>query len=206
MEEIDIRYLNSVIYILWCGKKFSKNFYVGSTKDLNERMQIHMSVCYNKNDKSYNNKKYKFIRKIGGFDNVIVDIIKKYPCKNSTELHIEENYWIKQLNPSLNSCGAYRTEEEKKEYNINYKLTEVGIQSVKKTTKKKYEKLKDNEDRQNYLKDYQNNWTKLPYKCFCCNLDMAMGGKSRHKKSKNHKINLLYMKFMFNRFIRNLKI
>ncbi len=66
--------------------------------------------------------------------------------------------------------------------------------------------FKDNEDRQNYLKDYQNNWTKLPYKCFCCNLEITMGRKSKHKKSKNHKINLLYTKFMFNRFIRNLKI
>ena len=202
MEEIDIRYLNSVIYILWCGKKFSKNFYVGSTINIDHRMKMHKTVCYLKNDKHYNNKKYKFIRKIGGFDNVIVDIIKKYPCNNEKELHIEEEYWIKQLNPNLNSCRAHRSKEERIEQKYKYAKSEKGKINKKKTD----EKRKDNEDRQNYMKDYQNNWTKLPYKCFCCNLDMAMGGKSRHKKSKNHKINLLYMKFMFNRFIRNLKI
>jgi len=175
MEEIDIRYLNSVIYILWCGKKFSKNFYVGSTKDLNERMQIHMSRCYNKNDSEYSNKKYKFIRQMGGFDNVIIDIIKKYPCNNRTELHIEEDYWIKQLNPNLNTYDAFRTKNEKNDKQKKWKKTDTGQLSIKKSAKKRYKKLKDNEDRQNYLKDYQNNWTKLPYKCFCCNLDMAMG-------------------------------
>ena len=121
MEEIDIRYLNSVIYILCCRDNNIKDFYVGSSKDLDERVQIHYSRCYNINDDAYNSKIYSFIRNNGGFDNFIFKIHEKYSCNNQTELFIRENYWIKQLNPTLNSCGSHRSEEEKKEYKKNGK-------------------------------------------------------------------------------------
>ena len=105
----------SVIYKIFCKDENIKDFYIGSSKDLYDRMRVHKSMCYNENDRGYSLKIYEFIRENGDWKNFDVEIVEYYPCKNEKELKQREQYYIKKYEPTLNCHNAYRTEEEIKE-------------------------------------------------------------------------------------------
>lgn len=85
-----------VIYMLHAQGKA----YIGSTIDFDTRVAGHRSCCTN-----YENhdcaKVYKFFKTIG-WDNIQIDILEKYPCKNEKELLCRERHWIVKLQPELN--------------------------------------------------------------------------------------------------------
>ena len=93
--------------------RFKKDLcYVGSTGTTLEcRLQKHKV-----NSKYIKPKKYKIIEEEGGWENFEMILIKEYPCNDKEELRKEEQRCIDDLQPTLNTFRAYRTEEEKKEY------------------------------------------------------------------------------------------
>ena len=59
----------SGVYCIVCKDSTVEEVYIGSTDDLNIRIEKHKCNCNNKNSKEYNKRLYQFIREHGGFDN-----------------------------------------------------------------------------------------------------------------------------------------
>ena len=157
-------YKKAIIYKITTGN----NFYIGSTCNFTKRKYDHKFNIYNQNDKRYNFKLYKTIRKNDGkWD---MKPYKEFPCENKTQLVIEEERIRSDLNADLNSqsCG---TGLSKKEYSKNYS---------KQYNFKQYQK----EYRfQNKDKLSEQGKQKTTCECGCV---VSKKHISRHKKSKKH--------------------
>ena len=93
--------MTSCIYRLECLDLEIKDFYIGSTVDLKERIKQHKHDC-----KTSNSKVYTFIREHGGMDNWKFDIeLLMTGYDKETRREWEQNY-IDCLKPSLNSNNA----------------------------------------------------------------------------------------------------
>ena len=55
------------IYKFVCRDKSVKDEYIGSTKNLHQRIKVHKCRCNNSNSSSYNLKVYQFMRVNGGY-------------------------------------------------------------------------------------------------------------------------------------------
>ena len=86
--------------------------YVGSTTDLVKRRYQHKNACNNSNNKYHNCYVYQFIRQNGNFDNWIVLQIEPYECKDKYQLLLRGQYWIEQLNATLNKQVQGRNKAE----------------------------------------------------------------------------------------------
>lgn len=104
-------YNNSIIYKIYCLDNNVKDFYIGSTINLQPRINRHKSYY----DNGRKIKLYDFIRNNGSWDNWTYEIIKHYKCNNRDELRIEEQKIINAMKSTLNDVKAYRTIEEAKE-------------------------------------------------------------------------------------------
>jgi hypothetical protein len=113
-------YNESRIYKIWCNLNGIDEIYIGSSARFVGRCKLHESDCNNINSPRYGYKLYQYIRNNGGFENFTIDVLEKYPCKNKTELHIREEYWKNELNPTLNTNKAHRTEQDVKQYQKEY--------------------------------------------------------------------------------------
>lgn len=82
-----------------------KNVYVGVNTNWSVRKYQHKRRCYAPNDRGYNYPLYRCIRNTGGWDNWVMEKIEDYPCNNSKELSIRENYWIHYYNSRLNKSN-----------------------------------------------------------------------------------------------------
>lgn len=180
----------SVIYKIFCKDENIKDFYIGSSKDLYDRMRVHKSMCYNENDKGYSLKIYEFIRENGDWENFDVEIVEYYPCKNDKELKVREQYYIKKYEPILNCVNAYRTQEEIKER--KKETNKIWNKSEKcKESRKKYEELcRNNPEKVCYRKEYLKNHRQQPKKCEICNIMTTVGSWCNHIKTKEHIDNL----------------
>ena len=96
--------------------------YVGSTTNFTNRKCTHKTSCNNINCKGYNYKIYSTIRDNGGWDNWRIVIINE--CEEGltkTQAHIIEEEFRVKLNGNLNMVKAYRSDEEEKEYDKEYR-------------------------------------------------------------------------------------
>ena len=91
-------YQNNCIYMIKCKDEKIIDCYVGQTCDHYRRKAGHKSAC-----KKDGNRLYQFMNTNGGWDNWTFEIIEKYPCDNSIEARIRENYWINFHNANLNT-------------------------------------------------------------------------------------------------------
>ena len=109
----------SGVYCIFCKDTDVQEVYVGSTDDLNIRIERHKHRCNNKNDKEYNKRLYQFIRENGGFDNWKFIWLEMFKTDDTIFLKQLEQIWIDSFPKELllNCRRAYITEEEKKEYN-----------------------------------------------------------------------------------------
>ena len=131
-----------MIYQISCKDTNITDIYIGSTKNLEKRIEKHKSDCnkYNKNIKVY-----KFISNNGKFNNWIFTVIEELQNITKQEAKVRERYYIETLKSSLNSNIPTRTskeyyeqnKEKKKEYNEQNK---EQIQEYKKVY---YEQNKD---------------------------------------------------------------
>lgn len=96
-------YHNTNIYILYCKDQNIKDVYIGLTTDIKNRMAVHRRCTHNPANKSYSTRMYRFIRNTGGWENWCYKIIDEVICSSKKEAREHEKYWIKYLNPSLNT-------------------------------------------------------------------------------------------------------
>ena len=179
---MDNKYINSVVYKIYCKDENVKDIYVGSTINFKKRCKDHKSRCNNINSEKYNYKLYKFIRDNGNFDNFIIEIIKEYPCENKNQLETEEDKYIVELNPTLNSFRASRNQKQYYEDNKE-KLAEKDKQYYEKNSEKIKEKSKQY---------YENNKERIAerkkIKTICpCGSYYRLSDKTKHVRSQKHK-------------------
>ena len=157
---------NAMIYKISCKDELIKDYYIGSTFDFDVRYKQHKTDYKNVNSHCYNYKIYQFIRNNGGFDNFKFDILLSFECENTKQKVIKEQEYLDEFKPSLNDRKAFRTEEERIEYN-----------------EKHYENNKE------YYKEYnEKHKAKFTEKFNCeCGGKYQFKHKSTHKKSKRHK-------------------
>ena len=109
------KYHYSFIYNIVCLDPNIDDFYIGSTIHLNTRCKSHMRNSITKTHKIYDCKLYTFIRDSGGYENWEMQVIKQFKCENRKELLKEEQKYIDELKPSLNTTNSYTTKEEEEE-------------------------------------------------------------------------------------------
>jgi hypothetical protein len=193
-------FTRGLIYTIRTGD----SVYVGSTTNFTRRKCQHKSNIYNENDTAkYNLKVYKTIRENSG----IWDMkpYKEYPCKNKTQLKIEEERIRRELNAELNSnsCGIGFDYTDKKVWHKQYQIINKenkveydkhryikNKDKIKKNTNKYYYDNKDKiaeRDKQyrikNKTKISERQNEKVTCKCGCI---VSKGNLSQHKKTKKH--------------------
>ena len=180
-----VNYKNGKIYIWFIGR----HTYIGSTAHtLEVRFQKHLS----KFKLGFTYPVYKKLREIG-----INDISKKlvllrdYPCQSKDELEREEQRWIDELQPDLNSTKAHSCYTEKRS-NVTVKC-QCGIDSLQ----RHLARHRRSKGHRKWM--IENNITtkipsiqkRSPGNCPC-------GGhnhRRRHKYSKRHQIYLAVKKY-----------
>jgi len=142
-------------------------FYIGSTKNMKDRMYKHKSRCNNEIDPQHNLKVYEYIRSNGGFDSWQFEVLEHIRNSiNTKELHDVERKYIEQLKPSLNRSIPNRTmaeyRQDNKEYFINYmpQYYQDNRETIRTRQKQKFE---------------------CP-----CGSRYTMSNKARHFKTKKH--------------------
>ena len=141
-------------------------FYIGSSVDVVRRITKHRAAL-----KTRNSKLYKAIRENDGeFE---VEILYEFQCKNEKEQWQEEQVWIDELKPTLNSNRAYNSEEQRCK------------------AWKEYKKQWDTDNRE-HKKTYYGQWyiqnkTEILKNVTCiCGCDVTSNGLTRHMKNKKH--------------------
>ena len=156
MPKKPIDYSKALIYSIVC-KTDETILYIGSTTNFTKRKNSHKNACHNENNKDYNYQVYVMIRANGGWDNFEMKPVKEYSCENNIQLVIEEERIRKEMKATLNTKIAYRTIEEKQEYNKKYRGEH------KKEIKEYYEEHKKEikeyyQDHKEELKEYGRKW------------------------------------------------
>lgn len=157
MPRVAIDYSKTVIYRI-SHKEIEGMDYVGSTVNFLCRKGQHKSKCVNPNSKLYNIKLYQTIRDNGGWDCFQMLEIKKYPCTDHREAEAEEENCRKELKATLNMIRAFRSDEEKKEYDKRYKeqYYKDNKEEISERDKQYYEQNKDRITEQNKEYYHQN--------------------------------------------------
>ena len=111
-------YANTIIYCIKHKNDYNnENVCVGSTTNFLNRRYKYKNDTNNPNSKSYNQKKHKYIRENGGWEDFIMYEIEKFPCADKREAEARERYWYDTMNATLNSNRPYTSKEEKEQIN-----------------------------------------------------------------------------------------
>ena len=86
----------------------AEQFYIGSTKCFSRRKSHHKKNVTNKVGKRYWTKLYVYIRNNGGWDNFTMEAIQITEYETKKEALNEEQKFIDNLKPSLNSVNAIK--------------------------------------------------------------------------------------------------
>lgn len=121
MPKLPIDHSNTIIYKLVKNDDYDNaSIYIGSTTDFIRRKNNHKSNCNCVTSKVYNQKNYQYIRENGGWGEWNMIEVEKYPCNDKREAEAREEYWRCHFNSQLNTRRAYTTDEQKKQYGIEY--------------------------------------------------------------------------------------
>ena len=151
------------------------NIYIGHTNDMKQRKYNHRCRCENINDAAYNQKKYKYIRDNGGWENWEILEIEK--CDSKEEAISAEDYLYDLLKPTLNTVAPYNSPEENKKLRIEtcQKWRTDNPERHKESRKKTREKYKDRYNaKQNAVVTCE------------CGLQSRYGDIARHRKTQRH--------------------
>jgi hypothetical protein len=181
MPRIPTDYSKALIYKIVCKDLKIKECYYGSTTNFKARKYQHKSNCYNEKHKDYINPKYQFIRCNGGWDNFNMVLVKYFPCNTKLELEREERLCMEQDENRLNCIIPAKTDDEKKEYNKQYRIENTdkmkqyridNAETIKEKQKQYYienaEKIKEqqkqyNIDNADKIKEYKKQYNKKYY-------------------------------------------
>ena len=165
-------YSKGLVYKLVCLDPNVKETYVGSTTNFTKRKHSHHLNCICPVGIAYNKKAHLFIRENGGWENWNMVLIEYYPCETELELGRRENYWIHELQASLNCITPpmYGTQkeyrethrEQKTEYDKEYR--EANKERIAERIKEYYEAHREeileyqkqyNEANKEHIDEYQ---------------------------------------------------
>ena len=83
--------------------KFKKFIYIGSTQNLEKRIEWHRQDCFNKNSSGYNTKIYKFIKENNiNFNEIEFEMI----CEATENVLKTEAYFIKKFDSIKNGLNT----------------------------------------------------------------------------------------------------
>ena len=176
------KYQNSKIYKI-TDKAYTK-CYIGSTVEyLCNRMAKHR-FDYKKwcNGEKGSCSSFSLFEEYG-VDNVIVELIEKYPCEDKEELQAREGHYIKNTE-CVNKNIMGRTDQEYYQDNREKILKQVKEYSeANKERKTKYHNsyYQNNKDKWDKLKEQQKQ--QITCECGCV---LQKKAKSKHLKSKQH--------------------
>ena len=164
----------AIIYKIICKDENIKEMYIGSTFNLNQRINEHKR--HYKYDRSKDIKLYKFIK---DFDNFKFEILETFECETKRQKEQKEQEYMDKLLPTLNTQKAYITEEFKKERDKkNSKLHYAENKEQELLNRKKYQERPEIKQK---IKDRRSQ------KINCeCGISYTFGHRSRHLKSKKH--------------------
>lgn len=127
MPRLEIDYSKTIIYKLCCLDNNVTDIYIGHTTDFRKRKTQHKSGCTSETGKKYNIKVYKFIRENGGWDNWKMIQVEEYPCKTKRDAEAREQYWMQELNPTLNSVLAFLPDDtDMQKYHREHKQNDTA--------------------------------------------------------------------------------
>ena len=133
--------MKGIIYKITCD---TGKFYIGSTiKTLRDRMSRHKANC--KRLSSY--ALYYHINEIGGWDHVSVEVLEEVEVETLHDLHYLESIYLRpliELCDCLNDIDAYRTKQEKNQYDKEYLrgYRQDNREALRKKAKEYYAKKK----------------------------------------------------------------
>jgi hypothetical protein len=121
MPKLPIDHSNTIIYKLVHNEDYDNaNIYIGSTTDFIRRKNKHKSCCNCVTNRDHNDKKYQYIRGNGGWEEWNMIEVEKFSYNDKREAEAREEYWRCHFNSQLNTKRAYRTVEQRKQYDIEY--------------------------------------------------------------------------------------
>ena len=140
------KYQSGKIYKIVCNK--TNDVYIGSTiRDLDARLKRHISDY--ERDAKRKCESYKIIKR-GDYK---IELVESYACNSRKELYQRETHWMNEIK-CINKCKSYRSEEEAKQYYINW--CNDNKERIKKNNKEYNEKNKERlkeYHRQNHIKN-----------------------------------------------------
>ena len=164
----------AIIYKIICKDENIKEMYIGSTFNLNQRINEHKR--HYKYDRSKNIKLYKFIK---DFENFKFEILETFECETKRQKEQKEQEYINKFLPSLNTQKAYITEEYKKERNKNNSKNHYAENKEKELLRRK--EYQERPEIKQKIKDRRSQVIQCQ-----CGTNYTYGHKSRHLKSKKH--------------------
>ena len=196
MPKVPIDYAKTIIYkLVHKDDLYDENIYTGHTTDMRVRKNVHKSHCTNPNSKSYNQKKYQYIRENGGWDEWLMIEIEKYPCKDVHEAIARERVIQAEMKAKLNTLIAGRTQKEWRKDNRD-KISEKGKQYYRNNVEKISEKTKQyyqtnldkilEQKKQNYQANKEIILKQQKQKTTCdhCGCIVRYNGLPRHKRTQ----------------------
>ena len=162
-KNLPTKYETGYVYKIYKGE----DCYIGSCKDLNQRLIEHRYNSKTEGRPCYGSKFYTFLRENGGFDTFEWKILDIYQNIRPYDLLRIEGKYQKQLKPNLNAEVAGRI------YSEYYKDTRE-----KQLLKSKRWRENNKEHRDRYSKE------KIP--CPTCGKLIGRPSMAKHKKRFNH--------------------
>mgnify|MGYP003661169026 CR=1 FL=1 len=181
------REITGKVYKLYCKDENIKKIYIGSSINLDARIQKHKHNTLNENSPKHHLNVYKQIRECGNWDNWNCEVLDE--LKNPTRsqliqlerMYYEENIDIATLNTTY--CGRTKKEtsiawnKKNPNYWQNYRNTHT--ENFKKYNAKYYAENRDK------INKYYNEKKQCE-----CGVSVCRSGMDRHRKTKKH-INLM---------------
>ena len=139
MPKKDIDYSNTIIYKISCKTASCSELYVGHTTNFVQKKYNHKQCCTNEESKKYNCHLYKVIRKNGGWENWLMEIIICVNCNDKCDANQKEKEYCLLLNATINNNEKHDF-YEKEEKCVNKSVNDVNkIVNYKILQKKNYE-------------------------------------------------------------------
>lgn len=104
----------NTIYMIYCKDENVKDIYIGSTKNLTNRITTHKKICTKEQHRNYKTYLYQFIRDNGGFENFSFKILNQIEYIDDIISRKQEQCYIDCYKPTLNTTNAYINPEEVK--------------------------------------------------------------------------------------------
>ena len=111
--------------------------YVGSTcQTLSQRFNNHKA-----DSKRNHNKLHEGMKEVG-IDKFYIELLEDFPCERREQLDARENFHMRQYAITYNTLAAYRSEEQRLEYQKQW--TAQNFAKVKEQKNRSYLKIKAN--------------------------------------------------------------